>query len=366
MNQDIVLERVIEEYPRRWKRKKLLIGFDGFIDEIIHVVDQREDHNNYTRINTITGFSERIAEAAGLSSNIELVSQQVKLGGNGPIMANTLKYQDHDIIYIGCLGETEIHPIFHNFTSGLKEVYSLGNPGHTDALEFNDGKIMLGRLTALADVNWQKLLDKIPYDKLSEMISSRALIAITNWTMLPGLTSIMKGINGILRELTVSPVIFIDLADPQKRTTADITEVLQTISDLEENTRVILGLNKRESAAIAEILTIKEELITARAAALRNELDLSAVVIHPTDGAAVATHDTAEWIDGPYTTQPLITTGAGDNFNAGFCNGWLCGMTAEQCLVMGVATSGFYVRKGFPPNREELINFMKDWYDKRF
>ncbi len=365
MNQDYQLEKVIEEFPLKWKRKRILVGFDGFIDEIIHVVDQRENYEHYTRISSITDFSERIAEAAGLSSNIELVPAQVKLGGNGPILANTLKYQDHEITYIGCLGKEKIHPIFHNFADGLNEVYSLGDPGHTDALEFNDGKIMLGKLTSLGEVNWQTLLAKIPLEKLTEMISSSALIAITNWTMLPGLTSIMAGINNILKNLTVSPVIFIDLADPQKRTREDIREVLQTVSALEENTRVILGLNKRESAAIAEVLEIQEEVITARAASIRSKLDLSAVVIHPTDGAAVATHDTSDWVSGPYTSRPLMTTGAGDNFNAGFCNGWLCGFTPEQCLLLGVSTSGFYVRNGFPPNRQELVSFMQDWYDRK-
>jgi ketohexokinase len=366
MNQEYILEKVIEEFPARWKRKRLLIGFDGFIDEIIHVVDQREDNYNYTRISSITDFSERIAEAAGLSSNIELVPAQVKLGGNGPIMANALKYQDHEITYIGCLGDGEIHPVFHNFTSGLKAVYTLGNPGHTDALEFNDGKIMLGKLTTLGDVNWQKLLEKIPREKLTELISGSSMIAITNWTMLPGLTSIMAGINEILNDMTISPVIFVDLADPQKRTRADIIEVLEKISALETNTRVILGLNKRESASIAEILGINEELITARAGALRKALDLSAVVIHPVDGAAVATHDATEWISGPYTSKPSITTGAGDNFNAGFCNGWLSGMSPEKCLLLGVSTSGFYVRNGYSPNRVELVQFMQDWVDKKY
>jgi len=366
MNQDYVLEKIINEFPSRWKRKKLLVGFDGFIDEIIHVVDQREDLDNYTRIGSITDFSERIAEAAGLSSNIELVQSQVKLGGNGPIMANALKYQDYEITYIGCLGENEIHPIFHNFISGLKEVHTLGNPGHTDALEFNDGKIMLGKLKTLSEINWQKLMERISREDLIEMIRNSALIAITNWTMLPGLTSIMEGINEILNDITVSPVIFIDLADPQKRTRSDIIEVLNTISRLESNTRVILGLNKRESAAIAEILDIKDEIITARASSIRKELELSAVVIHPVDGAAVATHDITEWISGPFTSNPLITTGAGDNFNAGFCNGWLCGFSAAECLLLGGSTSGFYVRNGYSPNREELINFMKDWSVNKF
>ncbi len=38
----------------------------------------------------MTELAQRIGEAAGLSTNLELVPTQVKLGGNGPIMANAL------------------------------------------------------------------------------------------------------------------------------------------------------------------------------------------------------------------------------------------------------------------------------------
>src|SRR5437867_6319347 len=66
------------------------IGLDGFVDEIIHVVDQRSDPQNFTRIRTIAQLAERLSGAAGRSTNLEMVNQLTKLGGNGPIMANAL------------------------------------------------------------------------------------------------------------------------------------------------------------------------------------------------------------------------------------------------------------------------------------
>src|SRR5450432_302213 len=68
----------------------VLIGFDGFIDTILHVVDTRQSANEYTRIDTLKAFGERIVAAAGKSTNVEVVVQAVKLGGNGPIMANAM------------------------------------------------------------------------------------------------------------------------------------------------------------------------------------------------------------------------------------------------------------------------------------
>lgn len=344
-----------------WHQQTLLLGFDGFIDEIIQVVDERENPDRFTRIQSINSFSERIARASGLSSNLELVPLHVKLGGNGPIMANALKAQEYRIFYIGSLGKDEINPVFRDFVQGLYRVISLADPGHTDALEFYDGKIMLGKMSSLQDVNWDNLIEVISEQELTGILSETALIGFTNWTMLIGMNSIIRGFSEIFGRLSRPPLVFIDLADPQKRTREDILEVLGLISQLEKQTRVILGMNKHESSLVMEVLEKKEENITERAMLIRAILGISAVVIHPVDGAAVATPGLAAWLNGPYTLTPRLTTGAGDNFNAGFCHAWLCGLSPQECLAAGVGTSGFYVRNGYSPSRQELTDFMRRW-----
>src|SRR5580765_7881088 len=89
-----------------------LVGLDGFVDNIIDVVDKRADAKNYTRVETIANLGERILRAAGLSSNIELVVRRQKLGGNGPIMANALIENGLNVSYIGCLGAQAPHTVF--------------------------------------------------------------------------------------------------------------------------------------------------------------------------------------------------------------------------------------------------------------
>src|ERR1043166_4767291 len=89
-----------------------LIGLDGFVDNIIDVVDKRTDSTNYTRVDTISALAERIGRAAGLSSNLELVIRQMKLGGNGPIMANAMLEAGFPVTYIGNVGRDSIHPVF--------------------------------------------------------------------------------------------------------------------------------------------------------------------------------------------------------------------------------------------------------------
>ena len=136
------------------------------------------------------------------------------------------------------------------------------------------------------------------------------------------------------------------------------------MTEMQESSDVIFGMNKRESALIGALLGVNQDDIAQRAKEIRDKLSLSAVVIHPLEGAAAATEEGAFWVNGPYTSKPLLTTGAGDNFNSGFCNGWLSGLTAEQALIVGVSTSGFYVRNTYSPNRKELLNFMQKWSDQ--
>lgn len=359
MNQTALLKQTISKFENYKTKNHFLIGFDGFVDEIIHVVDKRQSHDKYDRIKYISGFADRIASGAGLSANIELVPVQTKLGGNGPIMANAIIAQGHDVSYIGAVGNDTIDPVFQEFAEKCRTVVSLTEPGHTDALEFYDGKIMLGKMHNLVDVNLEKLLEKLSKQELAKLLSETDMVAFTNWTMLSNLNGIIEKFGAIITDLPEKPSVFVDLADPKKRTTNDIREVLAILSDLPCDT--VLSMNLSESTIISLVLGIKEDEILPRAMQIRESTGLSGIVIHPLNGAAIAHEKESVWIEGPYTKKPKLTTGAGDNFNAGFCNAWLGGFDPGECLLMGVCTSGFYVRNAKSPSQKELLQFMKDW-----
>ena len=360
MKQIETLKSALAEMEKWQESRHLLVGFDGFVDEIIHVVDTRKNNEAYQRIETIKGFSERIASAAGLSANIELVPTQIKLGGNGPIMANALIEQGFEVTYMGALGKKTIHPVFNEFVENCKNVISVANPGHTDALEFLDGKIMLGKID-LADVSFEKLLEKVSVKELESLLGEVSLVAFTNWTMLANLNSILVEFGKIMKGLKVKPYVFIDLADPKKRTTEDVKEVLSIISDLP--CKSVLSMNLSESALISLALGINEDDVVKRADLIRQEMGIEAIVIHPVKGAAVSHAKESGWIEGPYTAKPKLTTGAGDNFNAGFCNAWIGGLAPAQCLAVGVCSSGYYVRNAKSAKRKDLVEFMKQWVE---
>ena len=89
-----------------------VVGLDGFVDEIVSVVDKRLDGDRFEPVRTIEAFGRRVAGAANQSTNIELVTRQTKLGGNGPIMVDALAAAGMGVTCIGSLGYPEIHPVF--------------------------------------------------------------------------------------------------------------------------------------------------------------------------------------------------------------------------------------------------------------
>jgi len=157
--------------------------------------------------------------------------------------------------------------------------------------------------------------------------------------------------------------VFVDLADPEKRTHADILGALAILTRFQEQVDVVLGLNLKEAGEVGDVLGLPgrndpEASIAESASAIRAKLNLSCVVVHPRGGAAAATKDDVAKFDGPFVQQPKISTGAGDHFNAGFCVGRVLGMTLEESLCVGVATSGYYVRSAESPSAKDLAEFI--------
>lgn len=341
--------------------KNVFIGFDGFIDEIIHVVDQRSSPSKFNRIETISAMAERVGSVAGLSTNIELVSRQTKIGGNAPIMALSLQQQNYDIYYAGGLGVPTLHPIFQEFCNKCKEVFSFAAPGHTEALEFLDGKILLGKTQTLDTINWQNLLKVCPPHKLTAILENVALLSFNNWTMLYGMNSILEGILDIISRTHHKPTLFIDLADPSKRTTEDLKKVLELLKQYSKQTKVILSMNEKESELVSQSLNCFDKNVATRNKNIQESIALTQCIVHPVNGAYCTTQQENIWVEGPYTPTPKITTGAGDHFNAGYCNGYLRDLSITESLFLGVFTSGFYVRNGYSPNLQELLKFIHTW-----
>jgi ketohexokinase len=343
------------------------IGLDGFVDEILHVVDKRESAEKYVRLPAIAQLAQRLAAAAGRSTNLELVSQLIKLGGNGPIMANALASFGLKVAYLGILGYPNLHPVFADFAKRA-EVHSIAEPGYTDALEFEDGKIMLGKHQSLKEMNWENIKSRFGQEKFAAKFGSADLVGFVNWTMLTAMSEIWAAVLNEVCPRMSGPrrKLFIDLADPEKRTSEDILRALELITAFQKYFDVILGLNEKEGYEIGEKLGLRvsessPESLLKLCREIHLRIRINTIIIHPTSYALASGPDGAFVVPGPFTPKPRITTGAGDHFNSGFCLGKLLGFPTNECLLTGVTTSGHYVRTGQSPGIAELASMLRDW-----
>jgi hypothetical protein len=254
-------------------------------------------------------------------------------------------------------------------TKQASELISLGPPGVTDALEFSDGKVLLGKHESLPLVNYDNIKERVGVEKLTSLISNADAVVSVNWTMCMGLNEIWKGFAyDIFPKLKEKrPVFFIDISNPKKRTRRDLMDMCMTLSFLQKYVDVVVSLNGSETRQCLEVLgedwvggAEDHEAAKAAASILRERLDVKIVQVHLKCGAAASSAHEAVSVPGYFTRSPLITTGGGDHFNAGFLCALLNGLSLADCLRVGGASSGYYVRYMQPPDVERIIEFLCD------
>jgi sugar/nucleoside kinase (ribokinase family) len=348
-----------------------LVGFDGFIDAIISVVDQRQSQDEYSRIATIADFGAAVSAAAGKSRNFELVVEQTKIGGNGPIMALAMAEAATPVTYVGAVavdrGSKHVHPVFDRLKVLADKVHVAGPPAQTDALEFRDGKLMMGKLAPMSDVTWESLSTAVA-DDWQGVLANVAAMAMVNWTMTLDMTTIWLTLARKVLPQLAGPrrTIFVDLADPAKRTREDLRAALDALVELQAVADVVLGLNGSECAQVWEVLggswqgdAEDTEVAAAGAQAIQQALGLQVVMVHLVASAAAADAQEAVTCPGFACTEPKITTGAGDHFNAGFFAAYCQKMSLYDCCLIGGATSGYYVRTAVSPSRDLVAQFLQ-------
>ena len=107
---------------------------------------------------------------------------------------------------------------------------------------------------------------------------------------------------------------------------------------------------RRDADAVAEL-----------AAFLRGCIEVDRVIIHPNNGAACASATGTVYVPGPYCREPLISTGAGDNFGAGCLAAALRGFDDASILLAGNCASGHFVRSGRSASFAGMVEMLDSW-----
>ncbi len=343
-----------------------ICGFDGFIDTFIRMEDP----------GSMAEFGPSVTRAAGISTSCTVRRQGEKFGGNGPLFAAAL----HDIFggeisvsYMGAVGRGEVLPIFEEALGGkMERIYSLADPATSDCLEFVDGKIMLSDLRSCGEITWERLLECVGAETLDALLKECRFVGAVNWGKLVNVGGIWDNIARRLGELGVPKkkvLFFMDLAEFEQRPLADRSELIALIGRITAQCDTILSFNLKEAWQMAETMggdfhgRKAPEDVAELAGFLRSSIDADRIVIHPNDGAACASAAGCVYIPGPFCKEPLISTGAGDNFGAGCLAGALRGFDDLGILLSGACASGHFVRSGQSPSFAAMEKLLHAWVE---
>jgi len=290
------------------------------------------------------------------------------LGGNAPIFANALAGLGISNTCLGTFGIPDIHPVFQKMNDAC-DIISLGKAAETNALEFDDGKLILSELSEFADLDWARVKTRLDFNHLARQASKAALIGLVDWCNLPHASDIWQGFfdDLIKPHVDQQPRFFFDLADPSKKTAEQVNQVLSIINQFSVYGKVTLGLNENESLQLARFLGLEvnisdeNEKLVKLGRLLFDFMTIDQLVIHPLDGCFLFNNTDYHYLNGRVVQNPKVSTGGGDNFNAGFCFGILNGFDTLQTMVLAMAGSGSYVQNGESPEAEDLRVYLDQW-----
>lgn len=355
---DSVAQRIRSKAPSLGRRR-VFIGFDGFIDTLVRVAGKRglEEEGIFRGI---ADFGAYLQARNGRSCSIELERIARRSGGNMPNFVRALGRFGCRIDAVGALGYPKVDPAFAGLGS-FGRIYSFAQPGSSLCLEFEDGKVMLYEPIDEC-LSWDQIGERVRYSAFRKALSGAALVGALNWAEMKGATELWAGLLQEMRKLRMSPQTYVlfDLCDCSLRTAEEVVAVCDLLSLFSRSFRVILSLNENEADFLYRSLTADPDMPEIRRAGetISRRLGLHWLVVHLKDRSLGWGEPGCVAVSTRHVACPAISTGGGDNFNAGLSAGLLLGLDAVEVLTFANATSSFYVSEGRSPDLEELASHL--------
>lgn len=339
-----------------------LMGYDGFVDSFIRFVNPA----------SMAEFGPKITAAAGIATSAEVRRQGQKYGGNGPLMTAALSklfVGNIALDYLGAIGYPEVDPLFKEAFAGAVGLYPFDNPATTDCFEFSDGKLLGSDMSNCATVSWDNMLKIVGEDKLRELVAAADFSAGLNWSRLIHATELWQNMAALFAELhgDDKKIFYMDLAELDIRSQEDRDLIPPMFEQISNCCHTIVSLNLKEAWQVAAMYggDFTDERAPAQVAAcaayIRENSALDEVIIHPNDGAAISRAEETVYVCGPFCSDPLISTGAGDHFGAGAMAARVLELDGFESMLLGCATSGYFVRTGISPSFAQIVEMLELW-----
>jgi len=342
---------------------KVLLGIDGYIDEVWLVVLSRSSRENYRLFEKMADLGESIMKCGGGGYSNEILRKRRTYGG---FTANTGKAVSRlgvTIEMLGMFGSKGVDPVFQEFAEKNKLI-SVGEPGISTIYEFTDGKIMFPYVNEIMGFTWDSLIKAFDENELKKLYLDADVIAMGYWSLFPAFDEIVEKLCGFGLNKTKRQRMFFDFADIRKSERTPLDKTLAMLAELNKGVPMTLSLNEHEAALLysyhGEALDQREAPDAVKAEKIRAAAGLNELVVHtPYYAASVSAADGYAVVKQHYCEAPVITTGAGDNFNGGYLAAMLKGLPPAARLMTANATTYLYVSRGYSPELSEVLEELK-------
>jgi hypothetical protein len=348
--------------------EKVVFGFDGVVDRVRRVVAERTGPEEYELMGTMSEFSTRIGDSAGMdtSLSIEWQNNGKRAGGHTSHLGRAMERLGCKPTLIGTFGKPPVETFTREFER--TNLLSVAHHATTDAVEFNDGKVLLSDSGILASLDWNAICDEVGLNTLASRIDRTRVLGIGYWATVLQIPTILDGLRTELWPRLRDPPerIIFDPADVRRISKPTLESGLEAIGHLDETVPVTVSSNRVETLRIAGLFDDADELSLVEAARTAREgLGVSKFVAHTVREALSVTADGVDRVEIPHVEEPALTTSAGDHFNAGLVLGRIAGLDDGAQLIAGSAVAGYFVRNAAPPTFEEFTSYL-DEYEAMF
>lgn len=338
------LAPVFARAPEALRDKRGALGFDGFRDVLTRPV---RDAETKTHFSTIAEFGEYLASKAGKSGSITLDVVSERVGGNMPLVSKALGAFGLAADLYGMLGAPGPAPLFASMPECLR-LHGFCAPGEATALEFDDGKLFFMPERPLAQPPWALL--RAAHPDVAERFGAADFAALLNWSELDFSQALWESVYEDCfahAQADFSRFVFFDLCDCTPRGDGEIRRVLELIGRFGEKRRAILSLNENEALVCARATLPGVQADPGEIAArLGERFGIAEVVVHTYRESICAHGGGLARVPTRFVARPMISTGGGDNFNAGYILASLLGLDAQARLLTANMTSNYYIRHG--------------------
>lgn len=347
---------------------KILLGCDGFVDEVYEIVEVRQNLNEFKPMSDMGSFGELVSKRAGGGLGLEIVGKRRCSGGFTPNTGRVGAFLGLRPCLMGLYGETAIDSAFEEFHDN-SELISLGDPALTVVLEFSNGKVLLSALKTVAHLTWADCQASLGEEKLDALFAGVDILGLGYWSLTPDFDEFVKGFVGRYDTGRTPKRMFFDLADVNKRSHESLVESLELLRSVNRTIPCTISFNEHEGAELFSrhgMESVEEpRQMAADLARLRDKLEVDELVIH-TPEFAVASHATEgeAFAMQEFQTNVIRTAGAGDSFNGGYLCASLGQLSLKERLVIANATTSFFVTHATAPTKEQLLAQIEKARDK--